>query len=94
MHIHYVARFAGLAGVVAGAGLLSAGSAAGTSVIGAGNAAFSNSCSNGGTRAPQAATTNGPGSVTGLIAVVPLSSSTNQCGSLGVGRIPITYELH
>lgn len=66
------------------AGWATSTAASATSIIGFGNAALSNFCSNVGGSHSAGETTRGPGTVTGLVALVPLSGPTNQCGNLGL----------
>lgn len=59
-------------------------SASATSIIGFGNSAINNTCTNLHGSIANGATTNGPGSVTGLLAALPISGPANQCGNLGL----------
>ncbi|MFD3752586.1 hypothetical protein ACFWVT_20570 [Streptomyces cyaneofuscatus] len=75
-----VALAATAAALVGGA----AASASATTIIGFGNSASNNSCTNHGGTTAQGATTNGPGTVTGMLLALPGSGPANQCGNLGL----------
>ncbi|WP_228974778.1 hypothetical protein [Streptomyces sp. DH12] len=53
-------------------------------IIGFGNAAHDNSCANHGGTRNEAATTQHPGTASGLQAIAPSAAPANQCGNLGV----------
>ncbi|MHC0431619.1 hypothetical protein ACX6XY_15770 [Streptomyces sp. O3] len=88
MHIIGIRRttaIAATATATVAAAWAGAAPAAATTIIGTGNGAHDNTCLNlDGRAVADGPTTDGVGTLGGLIATLPLSGPANQCGNLGL----------